>query len=67
MLDVILSIMVLSAAILIAGAVYLWRKDGRTKQATLMGILAFVMIVNVVIWTVPMADGTSPVEAIDQD
>ncbi len=59
MIDVVLSIVVLSAAALLAGAVYLWRKKDNVKQASLMAILAFVMLVNVVIWTSPNESGAT--------
>ncbi len=47
------SITVLAAFALLAGSFYLWRKHGAGRQAMLMAILAFVMLVNVVIWTLP--------------
>ncbi|GAA0282284.1 hypothetical protein GCM10009127_24570 [Alteraurantiacibacter aestuarii] len=57
MFDLVLAITMLSAAALLAGAVYLWRKKGNVRQATLMAVLAFVMLANVVIWTLPVASG----------
>lgn len=53
MFDLILSITVLSALALLAGAFWLWRKTGTSKQAVLMAVLAVVMLVNVLIWTLP--------------
>ena len=47
------SITVLAAFALLAGAFYLWRRQQATKQILLMCVLAFVMLVNVVIWTLP--------------
>lgn len=64
-MDTILSVTVLSAIALFAGAVYLWRK-GVTKQASLMAILAFVMIANVLVWTVPAGDGPSLIESTSE-
>ena len=61
-MDTVLSIVVLAAAALVAGAIYLWRRGGARKQAGLMLILAVVMIVNVLIWTLPDASGTAPVD-----
>ncbi len=62
MFDLVISIIVLAAIALAAGAIVLWRK-GVTKQAMLMAILAIVMIVNVAIWLVPMDGGDTPMEA----
>lgn len=61
-MDTVLSILVLAAIALLLGAFVLWRKGGALKQVTLMVVLAVVMIVNVLIWTVPAADGVSPFE-----
>jgi drug/metabolite transporter superfamily protein YnfA len=47
------SITVLAAFALLAGAFYLWRKQQAKKQVLLMCVLAFVMLANVVIWTLP--------------
>lgn len=57
----ILSIVMLAAIALIGGAIFLWRRGVR-KQAGLMLVLAGVMIVNVLIWTVPDAGGTAPLD-----
>lgn len=65
MFDIILSIIVLAAILLLIGAVVLFRK-GMTKQATLMAILAVVMAVNVAIWLVPTEDGQTPAELVDE-
>jgi hypothetical protein len=59
--DTVLSIVALAALALVAGALYLWRRGGARKQAGLMLVLAVVMIVNVLIWTVPDSDGTAPI------
>ena len=61
-MDAILSVVVLAAVVLIAGATWLWRRGGATKQALLMLVLAAVMIVNVLIWTLPGAGGTAPID-----
>ena len=70
MFDLIISIVVLAAVALIAGAIVLWRRGVR-KQAALMALLAFVMIGNAAIWLAPMKDGTTPAEraadAVQQD
>ena len=62
----VLSILVLAAFALLAGAAWLWRKGGARKQAMLMVILALVALVNVAIWTVPQPDGTAPIAQIPE-
>jgi drug/metabolite transporter superfamily protein YnfA len=54
--DTALSLAMLTALALLAGAVFLWRKGERQRPA-LMAILAAVMITNVVIWSLPTRDG----------
>ena len=56
MTDTALSLAMLTALALLAGAVFLWRKGERQRPA-LMAILAAVMIMNAVIWSVPTTDG----------
>jgi hypothetical protein len=63
--DLILSLVMLTAVALIAGAVFQWRRGGR-RQAGLMLVLAVVMIANVLIWTVPDSSGTAPLERAAQ-
>ena len=63
-MNTILSILMLTALALVVGAVVLWRKKGLVKQASLMLVLAVVMIVNVLIWTVPDEGGVAPVDAL---
>ncbi len=62
MFDLIVSLVILAAIALLVGAFVLYRK-GITKQALLMGVLAFVMIANAAIWLVPTADGDSLADA----
>jgi len=64
-MDLVLSVLMLLAFALVAGAIYLWRKGGRMKQVTLMLVLAVVAIGNVLIWTVPDQDGQSPMQRVD--
>jgi hypothetical protein len=54
--DTALSLAMLTALALVAGAVFLWRRGERQRPA-LMAILAAVMITNVVIWSLPTRDG----------
>ena len=63
-MNVILSIVMLAAGALIAGAFVYWRRTGQAKQPLLMLLLAVIAILNVAIWTVPTKDGKSPVDAI---
>jgi drug/metabolite transporter superfamily protein YnfA len=61
-MDMILSIVMLAALALLAGAFWLWRRQGAINQVWLMVLLAVVMLVNVAIWTIPDASGTAPLE-----
>jgi hypothetical protein len=63
MMDWVLSLVVLAALALLAGAFVLFRR-GETRQAGLMVLLAIVMLVNVAIWVVPDSSGTAPVEQV---
>ena len=62
MLDIVLSIVMLAAILLLVGAYALWRRTGEAKQPLLMVVLAIIAVGNVLIWTIPDADGNSPVE-----
>jgi hypothetical protein len=61
MLAAALSLMMLAALALAAGAVVLWRR-GERRRPLLMGVLVAVLIGNVAVWTVPDAGGDAPVE-----
>lgn len=60
--DLVLSIVMLAAFALLAGAFVLWRRTGDAKNPALMVVLALVAIGNVLIWTIPTAEGTSPLD-----
>lgn len=62
MIDIVLSLVMLTAIALIVGAIFLWRRTGELKQPALMIVLAIIAFANILIWTIPNADGTSPVE-----
>lgn len=64
--DLVLSIVMLAAFALLAGAFLLWRQTGDVKRPVLMVILAIVAVGNVLIWTIPTADGTSPLDQAEQ-
>jgi hypothetical protein len=62
-MDTVLSVVALAALVLVAGAIYLWRRGVR-KQAGLMLVLAVVMIVNVLILGLPDSSGTAPIDQV---
>ncbi len=64
MTDIVLSIVMLAALALVAGAVSLWRRTGEVKNPALMVFLAVIAVVNVLIWTLPSTDGQAPIEQI---
>ena len=65
MTDIVLSIVMLAAFALLAGAFLYWRRTGETKQPALMVVLAVVAILNVLIWTVPGSDGIAPADQVE--
>lgn len=65
MIDLVFSLVMLAAILLLAGAYLYWRRTGEVKQPALMVILAVIAIGNVLIWTIPTADGTAPVDKIE--
>ena len=64
MTDIVLSIVMLAALALLAGAVVLWRRTGEVKNPALMVLLAAIALVNVMIWTLPQPGGQAPIEQI---
>jgi len=65
MTNLVLSLVMLAAFALITGAFVMWRRTGEAKQPVLMLILAAIAVMNVLIWTVPTADGNAPIEAVN--
>lgn len=59
-MGLVLSLLMLGAIIMVIGAYALWRRGGSRKQVALMLLLAVIMAANVAIWTLPDADGNSP-------
>lgn len=65
MLDIALSLAVLAAVGLLAGAWLIWRRTGRRKQPLLMVLLAVIALANVAIWVVPDRGGQAPIDKLD--
>lgn len=65
MTDLVFSIVILAAILLLFGAFAYWRRTGEVKQPALMVVLALVAVGNVLIWTIPTSDGSSPVDQIE--
>ena len=62
--DFVLSLVMLTALALMAGAIVLWRRTRAIKQPALMVLLAVIALINVLIWTLPTSDGTAPLEQV---
>ena len=64
MTDIVLSIVMLAALLLVVGAFVLWRRTGQVKQPALMLLLAVIAVLNVLIWTIPTNTGKAPITQI---
>ncbi len=64
MTEIVLSIVMLAALALVAGAVVLWRRTGEVRNPALMVLLAAIAVANVLIWTLPSSGGQAPIEQI---
>ncbi len=64
-MNIVLSIVMLAAFALLAGAFALWRRTGEAKQPALMVLLAVIAVANVMIWALPDASGVAPVDQIE--
>ena len=62
----IISIMMLAAFALVAGAISLWRRGAPRKQVALMLAAALVIAGNVVLWTMPMGDNVPPLQQVSR-
>jgi len=60
--DVVLSLLMLVAIGLIAGALWKWRHSGPDRNVWLMLVLAAVVLANVAIWVIPDSKGASPLD-----
>ncbi|WP_366146154.1 hypothetical protein [Erythrobacter sp.] len=67
MMNVVLSLVMLAAFALVGGAFVLWRRTGEAKQPVLMLILAAIAVINVLIWTLPDAEGNAPVDLVGEE
>lgn len=59
MADLLMSLTMLAALALIAGAIVLWVKRGERRKALLMIVAALVALANVAIWSLPAPAPTS--------
>lgn len=64
-MNIVLSIVVLASIALLLGAWLLKRRGGSTKQCLLMVLLSFIMLGNVVIWSLPTPDGQTLSQAAE--
>jgi hypothetical protein len=62
-MNIVISLMVLAAIALTAGAITLWRRGGQRKQVALMLLLVAVIAANVAILSIPSSDGSAPLAA----
>jgi hypothetical protein len=63
----VMALVMLAALALVIGAVVLYRRTGEAKQPILMVILALIAVGNVLILTIPTADGTAPIDQASID
>lgn len=60
LISTVLSILVLATFGLVIGAIALHRRGGSGRQVVLMLLVAVILAGNVVLWTLPDANGQSP-------
>lgn len=65
-METLLSIMVLAALALLAGALYLWRRGASRLQIALMLVMVVVIAANVAILAVPVGDAALTASPKDQ-
>ena len=61
-MDLLLSVLVLAALAFLVGGFVLWRKGAPRLQPVLMVVVAAILIANVLILTLPYANGECPAE-----
>lgn len=61
MMDFVLSLVMLAAVALLAGAVVLFRR-GLRKQPALMVVLSVILLANALIWSIPNERGQTLLE-----
>jgi integral membrane sensor domain MASE1 len=66
MTDFVLSLVMLTALALVAGAFVYWRRTGAIKQPLLMVLLALIALANVALLTIPTKEGVAPVTQIKE-
>ncbi|MEM7687922.1 MAG: hypothetical protein AAF291_02775 [Pseudomonadota bacterium] len=64
--DLTLGMVMFVVAALLGGAYALWRQTGDATKPVLMVILAGVAVMNVLIWTIPTANGTAPIDKVGE-
>lgn len=64
MTNIVLSIVMLAAGALVAGAFFLWRRTGEVKNPALMVLLAVIAVINVLLWTIPNTAGEAPIDKV---
>jgi hypothetical protein len=67
MANLLLSLALFAAVLLLLGAWKRWRSDGAALQMWLMVVAALVMFANIAIWVVPDDKGQSLVTGAKQD
>jgi membrane-associated PAP2 superfamily phosphatase len=65
MTDLVFSLVILAAILLLVGAFVYWRRTGAVKQPVLMVVLAIVAVANVLLLTIPTTGGTAPIDQIE--
>lgn len=61
--DLALSLAMLAMVALLAGAVFLYRRNGPNLQSLLMVVMALVLLGNVVIWQLPPPEQAEAADA----
>ena len=58
-MNAVLSLLVLTAIVLLTGAIFLWRRGGSRRQVILMLVLVAVIAANIAILAIPTGDGAA--------